>query len=77
MRPLLPLVAQPEMACQYGAGALIAAAYWSDHGCNRYADRGGVEMVETVTRAINGGTNGLAARIAFYRAAAAALSIAA
>ena len=58
----LPLVAQPDTALQYGAGALIAAC-WSDHGCSRYADRGGVEMVETVTRAVNGGTNGLAARM--------------
>ena len=72
-----PLVAQPELVLEYGVGALVAAAYWADHACNRYADRGGVEMVETVTRAINGGTNGLAARITYYRVAAAALGVAA
>ncbi|MGY2892734.1 glycoside hydrolase family 19 protein [Deinococcus sp. UYEF24] len=72
-----PLVAQPDLVLEYGVGALVAAAYWSDHGCNRFADRGGVEMVETVTRAVNGGVNGLSARIAFYRVAAAALGVAA
>lgn len=68
-----PLAQQPDLVLQFGVGALVAGAYWGDHGCNRYADRGGVEMVETVTRAINGGVNGLAGRIAYYRTAAAAL----
>ena len=72
-----PLVEQPDLVLQFGVGALVAAAYWSDHGCNRYADRGGVEMVETITRLWNGGLNGLHERIAFYRVAAAALGIAA
>lgn len=42
---------------------LSALWYWDTRKLNRYADQGDVEMV---TRRINGGTNGLDDRIAWY-----------
>ncbi len=47
--------------------ALGAAWWWSRHGCNKLADSG--DFV-AVTRRINGGTNGLADRKAYYARAA-------
>jgi putative chitinase len=37
----------------------IAIAYWSEHGLNAFADK---DDIETITRRINGGLNGLATR---------------
>lgn len=50
--------------------ALSAAIYWRDRGLNRWADEGDVL---TLTRRINGGTNGLADRQALYACATAAI----
>lgn len=55
----LPLEAQPALAATDTNAALIAAAYWSDHGLNALADR---DDLLTITRRINGGTNGIADR---------------
>jgi len=49
-----PLVARPQWA------ALAAADYWVDRGLNRWADAG--DQL-TLTKRINGGTNGLADRL--------------
>ena len=46
--------------------ALSAAWWWDANGCNRLADTG--DFI-AVTRRINGGTNGLADRQAYYRRA--------
>lgn len=51
--------------------ALSAADYWLDRGLNAYADAGDHL---TLTKRINGGTNGLADRQALYEAAKAALT---
>lgn len=50
------LVSDPDLLLQYGVGALVAGAYWQRHNCNAAADR---DDLITITRAINGGTNGL------------------
>lgn len=58
------LVAHPELACQYGVGALVAGAYWVDANCNALSDSGNVAAV---TKAINGGFIGLSDREALYQ----------
>lgn len=57
------LVATPEWAC------LTAASYWIERGLNRFADAG--DQL-TLTKRINGGTNGLADRLARTASARAA-----
>lgn len=52
-------------------GSLAAAEYWAEHGCNELADAGDFL---TITRRINGGTNGLADRQARLVVATTALS---
>lgn len=49
-----------------------AARFWDVHGLNPLADAG---YFETITRKINGGTNGIAERLAFWTAAKAALGV--
>lgn len=56
----LPLEQNPALAAQHDVGWRIAALYWKSHGLNELADAG---QFVTITRRINGGTNGLAARI--------------
>lgn len=58
-----PLLARPEWA------AISAADFWVDRGLNRFADAGDNL---TLTRRINGGTNGLAHRLALTAQARAA-----
>ncbi|WP_407572158.1 glycoside hydrolase family 19 protein [Deinococcus altitudinis] len=70
-----PLEDEPERASQIGVGSLIACDYWTTHGLNRLADQGGLVMVQSITRAVNGGLNGLADRERRYKLAAAALGI--
>lgn len=60
------LVANPDLLLQYGVSSLAACAFWHGHGLNRGADRGDVVAV---TRAINGGTNGLDDRERLYQRA--------
>ena len=67
----LDLVNNPELAAQPENAARIAAWYWESRGINAAADAGDFTQV---TRLINGGTNGLADRQAYYERARAALS---
>jgi putative chitinase len=53
----LPLVANPDLLTQPRAG-LMAAAVWFGHNAAQHIPDG----VEAVTRAVNGGVNGLAQR---------------
>jgi putative chitinase len=50
------LEGNPGLLSQIGISALVAGAYWKDRGCSSRADR---DDLEAVTRAINGGLNGL------------------
>lgn len=60
------LLEAPEWA------ALSAALFWRDRGLNRYADA--FDFV-TLTRRINGGTNGLASRQTLYTQARGAIAL--
>ena len=70
-----PLEAQPELASQIGVGSLIACDYWTTHGLNTLADRGGLLAVRIITRVVNGGLNGLPDRERRYLLAARALGL--
>lgn len=52
--------------------ALSAADYWVDRGLNRFCNQGAVRFI-ALTRAINGGRNGLEDRLRRYERAYAAL----
>ena len=67
----LDLVNNPELAAQPQNAARIAAWYWTSRDINETANTG--DFVQ-VTRLINGGTNGLADRQAYYARAQAALA---
>lgn len=69
----VPLVEHPEMALQVDVGARVAGWYWATHGCNELADQGDIGAI---TRAINGGSNGLQDRIAWHKRAMIVLGIA-
>lgn len=57
------LVANPELAAQPGVGFQIAAWYWTSRSLNAKAD---AFDFRGVTRAINGGLNGLDHRQVYY-----------
>jgi len=67
----LDLVNNPELAAQPENAARIAAWYWQSRDINAAADAGDFTQV---TRLINGGTNGLADREAYYARASAILN---
>lgn len=67
----LPLEADPERAALPDEAALTAAWYWHQHGCNALADN---RMIVAITRAVNGGTNGLEERQRLFAAASAELA---
>ncbi len=58
------LVDQPERAADPAVSLLIACEYWKERrgGLNQYADR---DDIVTITKAINGGLNGLPDRRAY------------
>ncbi|MYM81074.1 glycoside hydrolase family 19 protein [Duganella sp. FT50W] len=62
----LDLLAQPELLEQPVNACRSAAWFWRTHGLNELADAG--DQVR-VTRRINGGTNGLAERLALFSVA--------
>jgi putative chitinase len=68
----LPLEQQPELAETDENAAKIACAFWSDKDLNRFADR---DDIMTITRRINGGTNGLADRRSRLQLAKSVLSV--
>lgn len=49
----------PEIVAYPSVGFLVACKYWSDHGLNELADR---DDILSITKKINGGTNGLTDR---------------
>lgn len=62
----LDLINHPELLEQPVAACRSAGWFWQTHGLNALADAG--DQVR-VTRRINGGTNGLAERLAFFETA--------
>lgn len=69
----LPLVERPELAALPEHAARIACWYWNSRGIGK---RALADDIEAVTRAINGGLNGLADRKAWLVRAKAALGVA-
>lgn len=59
----LPLLTQPEMLELPQYAITSACWYWKEHGLNKHADKGGITAC---TIAINGGTNGLNKRKAYW-----------
>lgn len=66
----MDLVGHPDDAAAFPAAILTAGQYWADHGLNAIADK---DDVLTITKRINGGTNGLAERKAYLAKAKAVL----
>lgn len=62
----LDLVASPELLEQPVNACRSAGWFWKTHGLNELADAGDQVLV---TRRVNGGTNGLAERLALFGAA--------
>ncbi len=56
----------PELLETVKNATTSAAWWWKEHGCNELADAGDQEKV---TRRVNGGTNGLADRLALFEVA--------
>jgi putative chitinase len=68
----IDLINFPSLAADPDSAARIAAWFWNTRDLNRFADTG--DMVE-ITKRINGGTNGLAFRLAAYTHAKEAFGI--
>ena len=68
----LDLEAEPEQAATPEVGFRIAGLYWQKNGLNELADK---EWFKTITKRINGGTNGLEDRRRYYERARTALGI--
>ena len=62
----LELVTHPELAATLPHAFELAAWFWRKHALNTFGDSCDVE---TCTRRINGGRNGLAERLAYYERA--------
>lgn len=62
----IDLIAYPERAAEPDVGFRIAAWYWTTRKCNALADA--LDFIG-ITRAINGGLNGLEQRLHYYRLA--------
>lgn len=60
----IDFVGQPDLAALPHHAAVIAGWYWDSRRINKFADAG--DFV-AVTKAINGGTNGLADRVRYLR----------
>jgi putative chitinase len=61
-----PLIEHPELLGTPELAARSAGWYWKSHGLNALAD---ANQFMTITRRINGGTNGYAQRLALYEVA--------
>lgn len=59
----IDLIASPEMLTQTTLATRSAGWYWDVHRLNKWADSGDMQ---TITRRINGGLNGLADRLELY-----------
>ncbi len=75
----LPLEERPELLEEPAPAALAAGFYWKSHGLNALADdrsddNDGADFV-SITKKINGGTNGLKSRKQYWARAKAALGL--
>jgi predicted chitinase len=70
------LLGDPTRAANADVAFRIAGLFWSKNGLNELADLATAEAFTQITRRINGGTNGLADRRAFYVVARKVLGVA-
>lgn len=68
----LDLLGNPGLALDFDVSVRVACLYWNDRGLNSLADQ---DDVLRITRAINGGTNGLSDRIECLNRAKMALGV--
>lgn len=68
----IDLVGSPELMERPDIAARSAGWYWKAHNLNQYADK---DAFGSLTKAINGGYNGLDERCAAWRAACRALGV--
>jgi putative chitinase len=68
----VPCIDHPELLETPINACRSAAQFWFAHGLNALADEGNFMLI---TKRINGGVNGLAARVAYYNAAKTVLGI--
>lgn len=67
---VVDFVAHPQIVATFPHALNVAAVFWRDHALNGFADR---DDLDTITRRINGGLNGLATRRAYLARAKRAL----
>jgi len=67
---VVDFVSHPEIVATFPHALNVACVFWRDHALNGFADR---EDIDTITRRINGGLNGLATRRAYLARAKQAL----
>jgi predicted chitinase len=67
----LDLVGHPEQVATYDVGFRTACWFWTSHHLNDLADKGDIV---TISKRINGGTNGLEQRKAYYAKALSVLT---
>lgn len=66
----IDIESNPDLVMEFSVGFKTAIAFWEQAGCNRLADSGGDKAaIAAVTRAINGGYNGLKQREVLYNRA--------
>ncbi len=70
------LLADPPRAANPDVAFRVAGLFWSKKGLNELADVATADAFKQITRRINGGTNGLADRQAFYAVARKVLGVA-
>jgi len=70
------LVADPPRAAKPDVAFRVAGLFWSKNALNELADVATADAFKEITRRINGGTNGLADRQAFYAVARKVLGVA-
>jgi putative chitinase len=66
-----PFLEEPELVERFPAAADVSAWYWTTHQLNRHADK---DDVRAVTKAINGGYNGLDSRMTYLKTAKTAIA---
>lgn len=68
----LPLESQPDLAVRFDYGILITGQFWQQRDLNTLSDR---QQFTRLTERVNGGTNGLAERLAYFEKAKTVLGI--
>lgn len=60
----LPIVKHPEVLEKPENAAIVSSCWWKNHGLNAIADKRDIRLM---TRVVNGGYNGFAERLKYYK----------